>query len=149
MTDLQVALDGKKFKLYRWDTATAAYGFVCLAATKALNRTKTFDEYMVVDCDAPDDAPWQGSMVTGRSWSMPISGIVDAARFRTLETDWESDAAVQYQMRTDLAAVDGGQTYTGNVHIENLEMTSQDKGVVRFTATLRGDGPLTRAAAAA
>lgn len=149
MTDLQVALDGKKLKLYRWDVATAAYGFVCLAATKGLTRAKTFDEYMVVDCDAPDDAPWQGSMVTGRSWSIPISGIVDAVRFKVLETDWESESAVQYQLRSDVAAIDGGQTYTGDVHVENLEITSQDKGVVRFTATLRGHGPLARAAAAA
>lgn len=143
----QDLVPGSKFRLLREnDTTPGTFDFMCLAATKTFSRGKDFEDATLPDCDSPDTVMVRRSTIRARSWDISFSGKVDAKRFEKLEADYNSDATKKYQLLTALTSAAGGKTYTGLAWMGPLEMTSSDGGMVAFTASLRGDGPLTTAA---
>jgi hypothetical protein len=144
-----VLLPGNRFRLYRstgGDPET--FAFVCIASTTELVQSKDFEDATVPDCDTPTAPAVRKSMLRSKAWNLSFSGATDAKRFQDVQADYDSEDPVRYQIRIDRPAADGGGTYTGAVHIENLTMGTADRGMVRFSATARGDGELEWAVAA-
>ena len=142
MTDIQTALDGKKLKLYKYDASASAYVFICLAHSKGVTRSNSFESYMALDCDSPASPPVTKRHKTGSDWSMPFSGVMDAARFALLRAGADESASSQWRIVVDVPLADGGGQWDGAAWIENLEISSQNLGTVRFTANLVADGAL-------
>lgn len=133
-------LPGSKFRLYRGNDATPQqFLFSCLVSTLTFRRNNEYEDVTVPDCDDPNKTPWRKSQQRSKSWDASVSGIVDVSRFSDLRDDAESDSPRNYQIMLGESGAGAG-TYTGPVWIENLEITKQDNGLVRFTANLRGDG---------
>lgn len=143
-------LGGNRFRAYRsLGGNPETFAFICIAQTKGLTRTNTFEDATVADCDAPLNIPARKSILASTGWSARLAGVVDAKRYRDLENDSLNEAPKRYQFLLDKPAAQGGGTYTGAVFYESLEITSQNNGLVNFTAQLRGDDALVWAAASA
>lgn len=125
----------------------ASFDLVCMASTKGLTKTNTFDDATVLDCDNPDLAMNRRSILKQKSWSIDISGIADGHGFAVLDGDCNSETPVTYQFVNTLPMAAGGGTYQGDVWYENLAITTSDNGVVNFKGQLRGEGPLVFTAA--
>ena len=146
--DIAKALDGKKYKVY-YQKADLSWARLCIIETKTLTESTTFGEYMAPDCDDPDLPPWRRSYAVGQQWSVQVAGIMDPAKFATLRTLKRANEPVNVRMVEDVALADGGGYDEGLVFFESLEKTSQNRGPVSFSATLRGEAELVWHAAAA
>lgn len=145
----QDLLPGNRFRLYRKGPGDADWKFVCLATTITFDRTANSEKIVVADCDNPTNLTHERVIKTSLAWSIAFSGKSDPKRIQFLEGDYESESSVAYQLVADRTAANGGQTYTGNAQIVKLTLGRPENGAVTFSAQADGDGPLTRAAAAA
>lgn len=140
-------LPGNRFRLYREsDTVAGTYEFVCVATTITFNRTNSFEDTTVSDCDDPTAIPNRKSVKTSTAWNLNFSGNSDIKRIEKIEADYEAEGTHNYQLLLDKPAADGGRTYTGAVFVETFELAKQNNGLVTFSAQMRGDGALTREA---
>ena len=139
-------LAGHRFRLYR--RATGADVFMCLAITKSLQRGNNYEETSAYNCDNPSELPWRKSVKTGRFWNLSFSGKLSAARLSLLQADVDSEDPVEYRLTVDPADGQGAGNWTGSIHFENLEIGSNENGMVTFAVTARGDDALAWNAAA-
>lgn len=139
-------LPGNRFRLYREsDTMPGTFLFVCVATTITFNRTNSFEDTTVADCDDPTAIPNRKSVKTSVAWNLNFSGNSDIVRIEGIEADFEAEGTHRYQMLLDKPAADGGRTYTGATFVETFELSKSDNGLVKFSAQMRGDGELVRA----
>ncbi|HVL73320.1 MAG TPA: hypothetical protein VM434_15745 [Beijerinckiaceae bacterium] len=133
-------LSGKDLRLKRKNGA--AYDLLAVVTTKGLERVNTFDEALAHDDADPRVPPWRVSEIKGRAWNVQIAGTTDAAKFKVLAGDCDANAPVTYRLEVALAAAAGGGHWEGDIWFENLSLSDQENGIVRFSGQLRGDGPL-------
>lgn len=138
---------GTHLKVKRKNAST--FDLICMATTKSLQKMNEFEDATVIDCDNPDVTPTRRSIKKSSSWSIGISGTSDSVGYNVLDADCDSEAAVSYQFVNDLPLAQGGCTWEGKVWYENLEITTEENGIVKFKGQLRGDGPLVRTPASA
>lgn len=144
----QDLLPGNRFRLYRRNDQ-GTFDFVCLATTITFTRTAETADATTVDCDNPTAMPNERSVKTRLSWAINFSGKSDPKRIEPLEADFEAENSHPYQIVVDRSAARGGKTYEGNIHITQLEIGRPEQGMVTFSCQAKGDGALTRTAAAA
>ena len=121
--------------------------FLATITTKGLTKTNEFDDATRPNTDTAG-ATWDRSSIKkSKAWSINISGIADAKAYATLDADCDSDVPLFYSFEIAKAQADGGGHWAGAVWYENLQISSDTGGVVKFTGQLRGEGPLTWTAA--
>ena len=125
------------------------FAFLCLANTRELEMEKELEKFPAMDCANPTAIPAERSTVKMTRWGASMSGTVDADRFALIRADAEASVSRRYRFVIDKLLADGGGAWIGAAHLSKLTVTSQENGVVKFTATLTGDGPLLWADAAA
>ena len=145
----QALQPGSRFRLYRKGPGDADFKFVCLATTISFKRSSSAEDATVNDCDNPANLPHERTTKTGTSWAIDFSGKSDPLRIQFIEADYEATDPSQYRIVSDVPAAQGGQTYTGAMHITDLTLSRPEKGSVAFSASGKGDGLLARAAATA
>ena len=139
-------LPGNRFRLYRKHDSGTTFDYVGLATTMSFTRTNSFEDATAPDLADPFVTPTRESALRSTMWDLTFSGRVDAKAFEVIEGDAEDEAPHTYQIQVDRTSAEGGKTYTGALWYEKLEMGTQDRGFVTFTATCRGEGPYVRAA---
>lgn len=94
-----------------------------------------------------DDGSWETHLPGKgkKKWSVPVSGILDSAGTgMTAEEILDNmiadtdDAAIEYTPDS------GTSGYTGNATFSNISITAPDGDVVKFSATLTGNGALAK-----
>lgn len=135
-------LGGNKFQVFV-DDGASGWDFLCVATSKALNEQMNFEENFLPDCSDPDSIPARTSRPTGHQWDVPISGLLDpnSDGFKGLVAAYEARTTVNIKVVED---VTGGTSATGAVWVEALNRSAQGGGLSSFTATLRGEGALTK-----
>ena len=118
------------------------FAFPCGANARSVTFKNNLGEETVLDCDDPLGAPaaiqrWLESQDT----TMSITGRVAKGDSLAAWRAW-SDDGVERNIRImiDEPAVDGGGYYTVPAYLETLEMSSEGKGTVAFTASIMGSG---------
>ncbi|ACL62058.1 phage tail tube protein [Methylobacterium nodulans] len=138
-----VPFGGKDLRLLRKSSAADDNPtFLCTVTTKDLTKTWEYDYATVPDCDSPDALPARRSIKKMSAWSVNASGIADAKSYRELDAAAEADTPMFVRILVARPAAAGGGHWDGAVWFENLKIESQDMGVVKFSAQLRGEGPL-------
>lgn len=142
--DFLVPFSGRKFRTLRSNAdSPETFTALCLVTTQSVQRQNEFDDTTTHDCNNPNDPSWRASEIRLRSWSVPISGTVDAARLEQIREDADADEAVRYKFEmADTPGASGGGAWVGAVWYENFEVGHQNRGTVNFSATLRGNGEL-------
>lgn len=140
-------LPGNRFRLYRETTTAGTYEYIGLGTTVSFSRANTFEDATAPDLTDPLVTPGRESALRSTMWDLSFSGRVDPQAFTKIETDANDTAPHRYRIMIDRPGSGGGRTYSGLAWYEKLDMQSQDNGFVTFSATMRGDGPLTTTAA--
>lgn len=141
---------GTKFQIFnRISTGPSVYEFLCMASTKAANFASEMEDATVYDCADPTKVPVRKSIVRKRMLDVPISGKVDALKFKALRDAEEDSTTLNLKIVIDVPLAQGGGYWSGDFRIESLEVASSDNGIVTFSAQLKSDGeyPWTDAAA--
>lgn len=142
-----VPFGGKNLRVRRKNGS--AFDLICMASTKELMKTNEFDDATVIDCDNPDVTSTRRSIKKRKAWSMNISGTADGKGYATLDADCDAELPTTYQFEKALPAAQGGGIWQGDIWYENLSITSDENGIVKFKAQMRGDGALVFTAAQA
>lgn len=142
-SDAPVNFTGQALNVRRKNGNQAApYDLMAAAKTKSIQFVNNLGETTSHNVADPANAPWRTSLIESRAWSMNISGACDRKRLALLTVDATTAIAPsRYALEFVGAAATGGGTYEGDVWFENLQIQSQNMGVVEFTAQLRGEGP--------
>lgn len=133
-------LSGNRFNLYRMVTGQAV--FVCLAANLGLTETKEMEETTRQECDDPTAIPSRQSVVKSLAWSLNFGGKASMAQYKLLRDDYKSETPVAYRIVAVPGDGIGAGQWDGDIHIESLEMSKSDNGIVSLSAQARGDGDL-------
>ncbi|MGY2051681.1 phage tail tube protein [Methylobacterium sp. JK268] len=146
-----VPFSGKDLRLMRKSGPTDdTPSFLCTVTTKDLTRTWEYEDATMPDCDNPSAVPPRRSLKKSSAWSVNASGIADARSYRDLDAAAaDPDTPMYVRILVAKPAASGGGHWDGAVWFENLKIESQDMGVVKFSAQMRGEGPLTWTNAAA
>lgn len=140
---------GNRFRLYREsDLSPGSFYYVGLATTVGFTRSSDYEDATAPSLSDVLATPNRRSSRKSRAWDLSFSGRVDAASFGDIEHDEAADDPHAYQIKVDKSADAGGKTYTGPIFFETLEIGTQERGFVTFSAKCRGDGAFVTAGAA-
>ena len=141
--DFLVPLSGRRYRLYASNgDSPETFSLVCPVTSLDLQQSNEFDDLTTHDCNNPDEPSARVSDPRVRSWSASISGTVDATRMDILRSKIKAEDAPRWEFRIDLAGAAGGGSYFGAAWIENYSENHSNRGLVQFSATLRGEGDL-------
>lgn len=130
---LRVLLD-----LARNGTFVAPCGF----SSKSLTFSKGLEEVSIPDCDDPDKVDWVGRDATSLSIAVSGEGVLAVESGETWLDAWESVESVPAKIEIEFPAKT--LTYTGNMHVETLEMGAPNGRRVTNNVSMQSDGQMVR-----
>lgn len=134
-------LQGQLIQIFLGDGATPVelFTFLCIASSKSLKREQQTEDHFEVDCASPDNLPTNVSYVKSHSWSLSVSGRVDAKKLQALEA-WLDGNPHNVQFKVSKTGANGGGIYQGAIILMNLNYDTSDNGIATFSAEMKGQG---------
>jgi hypothetical protein len=134
-------LPGNKFRLSRGGGGSPeTFTFVCIATTIDYDRTAEVEDAMLPDCSTPTSIPTRLSTIKGQTEDLSFSGYADPGRLAGIEADWLAGITRNFQLIRDFSGALGGDTRVLAAIITSLKINKSENGMVRFSATLHGQG---------
>ena len=135
-------LDGTKFYLLSGDgaTPTEVFTFVCVATDITSTKSTDVEDIMLPDCANPAALATRQSAVRSKSWDISISGIADPLKVAPLKTAYEAGTPKNFQLMHNVTGALGGYKEAGAFLVTEFVESMTDRGLVKFSATLRGQG---------
>lgn len=120
----------------------------CGFTSKSFTRNKTLNEAQIPDCDDPDAPVWSARDVASMSATISGSGVLAKSAVAVWEEALASTDSIEAEV--ELVYTDGAkETYVGNFHLENFDVTGSIGERVNVSVTMQSDGEVTHTAAAA
>ena len=131
-----------KFRVLIDLAGTGTYSAPCGFTSRSLNLSKSLSEVSIPDCDSPDEPIVLGRDVESISASISGEGVLAASAVGTWLEAYESTESVAVKVEIEFTT--GTVTWTGNFHVESLEMGAEQGGRVTLNVSMQSDGALTR-----
>jgi hypothetical protein len=114
----------------------------CGFTQRSVTFNKALNEFQLPDCDDPDAVSWLGRDATSLSMSVSGEGVLASESVETWLEAWEDvdSVGVKIEMEFPSKLI----TWTGLMHIENLEATAPNGQRVTMTVSMQSDGEMTR-----
>lgn len=101
------------------------------------------NEFIVPDCDNPDDPAWKVVTKDGLSATITGSGMVHSSSVETF-FNWLIDADTKnVRFKSNVTAGNGGGWFSGAFHLTQFELTGNRNEKAMFTCTLVSSGVVT------
>jgi predicted secreted protein len=121
----------------------ATYTAPCGFNSKSVTLSKGLEEILLSDCESPDDVPWIGRDAVSLSMSVSGEGVLAKESKETWLTAFHQTESVPAKVEIEWS--DGDiDTWTGNMHVESLEIGAQNGRRVTLNASLQSDGEMVR-----
>lgn len=131
-----------KFRVLLDIAGTGTYSAPCGFTSKSLSLNKSLSEVSIPDCDDPDKPIVIGRDVESISGSISGEGVLAAGAVDTWLDAYESTESVAVKVEVEFST--GTVTWTGNMHVESLEIGAEQGGRVTLSVSMQSDGALTR-----
>ncbi|MBY3386405.1 phage tail tube protein [Rhizobium laguerreae] len=118
------------------------YAAPCGFTSKSLTLGKSLSEVSIPDCDEEDAPIVLGRDVESITSSISGEGVLAAAAVSTWLDAYESTESVPVKIEIEFST--GTVTWTGNMHIESLELGAEQGGRVTLSVSMQSDGALVR-----
>jgi len=124
---------------------TETFAWPCGANSRGIVISSQTGEEILLDCADPSGTTaWTNTWVEGKGWTLSISGRVAIGAPWAVWRDWAlSDLPKNVRAMIDESAANEGGYFAGSAVLESFEIGQEGKATVSFTASLKGDGPLT------
>lgn len=113
--------------------------FACSVMNIQRGITNEFESAKVNDCADPTGLPQEVSSPRAQVHTMTVSGTFSAGD-RTLEVVARNGSLGSFEYWEEETTANGGQKEAFDAYIETFEKTSQERGFVNFSATLKIQG---------
>lgn len=123
-------------------TGPVVYAAPCGFTSKSLTLGKSLSEVSIPDCDDPDKPITIGRDVESTTASIDGEGVLAASAVVTWLDAYESTDSIPVKIEVEFST--GTVTWTGNMHVESLEIGAEQGGRVTINVTMQSDGELAR-----
>lgn len=131
-----------KFRVLLDLAGTGTYTAPCGFTSKSMTLNKSLSEVSLPDCDDPDAPIVLGRDVESISSSISGEGVLAASAVETWLDAYESTDSVAVKVEVEFSS--GTVTWTGNMHVESLEIGAEQGGRVTLNVSMQSDGALVR-----
>lgn len=123
---------------------SGSYTSPCGFSSKSVTFSKALEEVLLSDCDDLDAVPWMGRDAVSLSMSVGGEGVLAAESQDTwFDAFHETDSvAAKVEVEFALTTV----TWTGRMHVENLELGAPNGRTVTLNVSMQSDGEMVRTA---
>lgn len=122
--------------------ATPVYSAPCGFNSKSLALSKDLSEIVIPDCDEPDAASWVGRDVTSMSAAVTGEGILAEESAKDWLDAFETSEPTPVKIVLTLSAEK--ITWTGLMHIANVNIAAEQGARVTLNVDLQSDGEMVR-----
>lgn len=127
------------------DASPIVYTAPCGFTQKSISLSKNLNEVSIPDCEDPDKVDWVGRDAASLSMSISGEGVLASESIETWLEAWESIDSVPVQVELVFPATT--YTYTGNMHVESLEIGGNNGERATNNVSMQSDGEMVRASA--
>lgn len=137
-------IKGGKIRVLLQDTnSPTAYTAPCGLTSRSISFNKGLNEYQLPDCDDPDAVDWLGRDATSLSMSVNGEGVLASESIERWLDAWEDVESVNVKVEWEFPTKT--YTWTGKMHVENIEVTAQNAQTATMNVSLQSDGEMLRA----
>lgn len=131
-------------------TPTEAFAADCMINTeRGIQFNVDTNEFLVPDCDNPDDPAWKETVKDGLSCTINGSGLMHTPNTETW-FDWlKSPDTKNCRVVVNVLAAAGGGYWQGAFHLTSFEITGNRSSKAEVSVTLVSNGVVTWTDAAA
>lgn len=137
-------IKGGKVRVLLDPAGSGSYAAPCGFTSKSITLSKGLEETNIPDCDDPDAVDWVGRDATSLSISVSGEGVLAYESQDTWLDAWENVESVAAKIEIEFTA--STITYTGNMHVESLEMGAPNGRRVTLNVSIQSDGEMVRTA---
>lgn len=138
-------IKGGKVRVLLDLTGGGTYSAPCGFSSKSLTFSKGLEDVSVPDCDDPDKVDWLGRDAVSLSIAVSGEGVLAVESGETWLDAWESVESVPAKIEIEFPLTT--ITYTGNMHVETLEMGAPNGRRVTNNVSMQSDGEMVRSSA--
>lgn len=138
-------IKGGKVRVLLATGSPGVYAAPCGFTSKTVTLAKGLEEVQVPDCDDPDKVDWLGRDATSLSMSVSGEGVLAEESIEAWLDAWESidSLGVKIEMEFPAKTI----TWTGFMHVENIEGVAPNGRRSTATFSLQSDGEMVRTVA--
>jgi TP901-1 family phage major tail protein len=137
-------IKGGKIRVLLQDTnSPTAYTAPCGLTSRSVSFGKGLNEYQLPNCEDPDSVDWLGRDATSLSMSVSGEGVLAAESIERWLEAWEDVESVNVKVEWEFPLKT--YTWTGKMHVENIEVTAQNAQTATMNVSLQSDGEMLRA----
>lgn len=129
-----------RFRILLDLAGTGTYSAPCGFTSKTFTQNKSLSEVSLPDCDDPDAPIVLGRDVESISFSVSGEGVLAASSLPVWQEAYRSTESVAVKIEIEFST--GTMTWTGNMHIESLEIAGEQGGRVTLNVSMQSDGDM-------
>lgn len=133
---------GGKVRVLLDITNSGTYSAPCGFTSRSVSLSKALEDFQLPDCDDPDAVSWLGRDAASLSMSVSGEGVLAQESAETWLDAWDSVVSVPAKVEWEFPSKT--ITWTGRMHVENIEVTGQNSRRVTQTVSMQSDGQMAR-----
>lgn len=135
-------IKGGKVRVLLDLAGSGAYSAPCGFTSRSITLSKALNEFQLPNCEDPDAIDWLGRDAVSLSMSINGEGVLASESVETWLDAWESVDSVAAKVEWEFP--NKTITWTGLMHVENVETTAPNAQRATMTVSLQSDGEMTR-----
>jgi hypothetical protein len=142
MANPATTIKGGKVRVLLDINSTGTYAAPCGFLSKSVTFSKGLEESQIPDCDDPDAINWIGRDAVSLSMTVSGEGVLASESAETWLDAWENHESIPVKVEIEFPAKT--ITYTGNMHVESLELGAPNGRQVTNNTSMQSDGEMAR-----
>lgn len=135
-------IKGGKVRVLLDLAGSGTYSAPCGFTSRSITLSKALNEFQLPNCEDPDAIDWLGRDAVSLSMSINGEGVLASESVETWLDAWESVDSVAAKVEWEFP--NKTITWTGLMHVENVETTAPNAQRATMTVSLQSDGEMTR-----
>lgn len=112
-------------------------------AERGIQFSADTNEFIVPDCDAPDEPAWKETTKDGLSATITGGGMLHTSSIETWFNWFKDDATKNVRVKVDVTGANGGGYWEGAFHLTGFEVNGERNQKAAVSVTLISSGVLT------
>jgi hypothetical protein len=140
-----ITIKGGKVRVLLDPAGSGSYAAPCGFTNRSITLSKALNEFQLPDCEDPDSVDWLGRDAVSLSMSVSGEGVLASESVETWLDAWHDIDSVAAKIEIEFPSKT--ITYTGLMHVENIEIGANNAQRVTANISMQSDGEMTKVVA--